>query len=248
MQNAQSNLDISTLVLNPGTESFFQAHVQEAASDFARDNFVRIGHLLPQEWKLLVRQEVLRLLEQRAVRRDFLMESTGNTPRRMFNVKSEEIRKLSPGIDGIYRNLQLRDLLRQVTSGEVHTCPYEPEQYVITNLTQAGDTHGWHWDDYSYALVWVVNAPGPEEGGLVQFISSGSNSDTKEVNTQLLNGIINTRHMPSGSVYLLNARKCLHRVTEMQKGASRAMINMAFATEAELKEVTDHTTVEKLWA
>ena len=59
MQNAQSNLDISTLVLNPGTESFFQAHVQEAASDFARDNFVRIGHLLPQEWKLLVRQEVL---------------------------------------------------------------------------------------------------------------------------------------------------------------------------------------------
>jgi hypothetical protein len=48
--------------------------------------------------------------------------------------------------------------------------PYEPEQFVITALDQDGDTHGWHWDDYSFALVWIIDCPPVAYGGFVQCV------------------------------------------------------------------------------
>lgn len=70
----------------------------------------------------------------------------------------------------VYSSTALRGAPSEIADDTVFECPYEPEQYVITELTAVGDTHGWHWDDYSFALVWVIDCPPVEHGGFVQCV------------------------------------------------------------------------------
>ncbi|WP_406279100.1 hypothetical protein OH799_11390 [Nocardia sp. NBC_00881] len=116
--------------------------------------------MVPESVRCAVAADAIGLVEQAGVRRDLVVAETGFTLQRMRNVTSAEISGGGSVIERIYQSPVLPAVLAEVVGEPVFRCPYEPEQFVITRLEESGDTHVWHWDDYS-ALVWVAECPAP---------------------------------------------------------------------------------------
>src|SRR5580692_3870409 len=127
-----------------------------AADRFAARGFAVVPFLATAGLAQAVAAELDRLVEKYGTRRDFTMTQTDGTPRRMRNVRQDQIRAGSVLLPALYESVALRSVLSQIAREPVHLCPYEPEQFVVTSLDGPGDTHGWHWDDYAFALVWVA--------------------------------------------------------------------------------------------
>jgi hypothetical protein len=143
---------------------------EQAGRLFHDNGFAKVGFLAPSSVTGAVRREAELLVTAPGARRDLRFAETGHTARRMRNVRRREIHQHGRVIPALYGQAVLRHALEPIVGEEVLPCPYEPEQYVITELTAQGDTHGWHWDDYSFALVWVLESPPAEDGGFVQFV------------------------------------------------------------------------------
>jgi hypothetical protein len=191
-----------------------------AGREFARRGFVKLSFLVPEETKQQVAQETERLMAEHGVRRDFAMAATEGTPRRMRNVRQAEISRHGSVLPAVYHRPDLRVALAVVAGEEVLLCPYEPERFVITELRESGDTHGWHWDDFSFALVWVIDCPALEHGGFVQCVPN----------------TVWDKHDPQ-----------LHRVFPITAGR-RLIVNMAYAARRDLGKQINHETMDTLWS
>ncbi|WP_458860717.1 HalD/BesD family halogenase [Streptomyces kunmingensis] len=144
--------------------------MDRARREFLTRGFTKISFLAPEETENAIAGEIESLVESHGVRREMRFDETGGTPRRMRNVRHREIREHGSVIPAVYRSAEFRAALSRVAGERVLECPYEPEQYVITELQHSGDTHRWHGDDYGFAVVWVVDCPPVEHGGFVQCV------------------------------------------------------------------------------
>lgn len=59
---------------------------------------------------------------------------------------------------------------------------------------------------------------------------------------------IQTHILERGDVYLLRAESTLHRVYPLLSDSRRLIVNMAWASAADLRRPTSHETVETLWS
>jgi hypothetical protein len=220
------------------------------ADEFAANSLVRITELFTSAFFDDLEREAEQLVARHGVRRDFRMRPTGGTPRRMTNVAQSVIEANSALVTRIYDHPLLRSALRSIAQAPVFDCPYRPERYVVTKLHQAGDTHGWHWDDYSLAVVWVLRAPPLEAGGILQCVP-GTRWDKKgpKVLAQFVGHPVCSYHFAPHEAYLMNARTTLHRVYPLvREGAERLILNCAFALEEDFSDDVTHETVEQLWS
>lgn len=194
--------------------------------------------------------EADRLVSLFSHRRDIKIPSTAHTPRRMDNVGNTIIRTQSPFLVDIYRDASLLGLLSSIVGEEVQLCPYDPEKMVITCLSKKGDSHGWHWDDYSLAMVWVLEAPPPECGGVVQCVPNTKwDRMNPKIIEQFLVQPITTYHFPSRSVYLMRSNTTLHRVYPLHgENARRVVLNSTYALQEDLGKHIDHSSMEQLFA
>jgi hypothetical protein len=222
--------------------------LRTARRDFAYLGYAKIGFLVPPDVKALVAGDVERLFEVHGTRRDLRFKETGYTPRRMRNIRRDEVFQDSDLIPRVYRSEALRDLVASVVAEPVHLCPYEPEQCVITRLESSGDTHGWHWDDYSFALVWVIDCPPVESGGFVQCVPRSTwDKDNPQINRQFVSGPIYSLELAPGDLYVMRTDTTLHRVYPIQQG-QRTIVNMGYASGADLDKPLTHETMDALWA
>ena len=125
----------------------------------------------------------------------------------------------------IYHDPELLSILTKIAGEDVHLCPYDFEKMVITSLQHNGDSHGWHWDDYSFAMIWVLRAPEKEQGGVVQCVPN-TRWDRKNpsIISQFLTQPIRTYYFPEGSVYLMRSNTTLHRVYPLTDPTAQRMI------------------------
>lgn len=214
----------------------------------AEFGFAKVSQLAPESVKQAVAHEVDVLLRRDGVRRDLSFAETDFTPRRMRNVRRAEIAARAGLIPSLYGALPLLDALASIAGEEVHVCPYEPEQYVITCLEESGDTHGWHWDDYSFALVWVADTPAAEHGGFVQCVPHAPwDKENPRVADAIARGPMHTLHLLPGDLYLMRTDTTLHRVHPIT-GGTRKIVNMAFAAARDLhRPPAAHETMDGLW-
>lgn len=119
--------------------------LDETRRQFLKRGVVQVPFLAPVE--------VEELVTSHGRRHALVFPATGNTKRQMRNVRRDQIKAFGSVIPALYSLPALRAVLTIIAGEEVLECPYEPEQFLITALDQHGDTHGWHWDDYSFALV-----------------------------------------------------------------------------------------------
>lgn len=222
--------------------------IAQARASLARYGFAKISFLVPDDIKDAVAREVRGLIDDVGTRRELRFRQTGDTPRRMRNARQDEIAARSRLIPEIYRSVALASMLAEIAGDSVLPCPYEPEQYVVTRLERAGDTHGWHWDDYSYAVVWIIECPPVDYGGFVQCVPGTTwNKEQPAIGRALLSGPTYSFGLAPGDIYLMRTRTTMHRVYPISGGV-RTIINMAFASAADLDRQITHETMDDLWS
>ncbi|MEU6674041.1 hypothetical protein [Streptomyces sp. NPDC046925] len=165
----------------------------------------------------------------------------------MRNVRHREISAHGSVLPAVYRDAAFLKALAIIAGEPVLECPYEPERYVITELRHSGDTHGWHWDDYSFAVVWVVACPPVEHGGFVQCVPRTHwNKADPQLHRQFIGRSIHSFELGPGDLYLLRADTTLHRVYPLTRGR-RLIVNMGYASRADLGKSVSHETMDSLW-
>ncbi len=229
--------------------SFGKDEVEKFAEEFAAKGFVKIPEFLPKELLDDLIEDSDGIVERFGKDKNLLMKSTGNTPRKMRTVGQHILAKESQYIPQIYASEGLREFLTDLAGQAVHRAPWPPEKFVLSNLYRDGDTHGWHWDDYSFAFVLYLKAPSISQGGFVQICGGGSwDKKNPKVNETLLNGSIHTYRCEAGDAYFLNAQKFLHRVTPIANNGKRLIVNMTWASQADLDADMTHETNDVLFA
>ncbi len=224
--------------------------VEQASRAFFANSVMDITKFVRPQIIERVADEADKLVARFSHRRDMKIPSTAHTPRRMDNVGHATIRAQSPFLVDVYRDGSLLGLLSNILGEEVQLCPYDPEKMVITCLSKKGDSHGWHWDDYSLALVWVLEAPQPESGGVLQCVPNTKwNRTNPKIIEQFLVKPITTYHFPSRSVYLMRSNTTLHRVYPLHgENARRVVLNSTYALQEDLGRQIDHSSMEQLFA
>jgi L-lysine 4-chlorinase len=196
---------------------------------FKREGFIKIPEIMPMNIRQQMKQEALRLLEIYAERRDLKLATTGNTPRKMSVVTSESIAADSEFINTIYRSKSLQKILEKLAGEPFLPCPSKDEEFLITRQEKVGDTHGWHWGDYRFALIWILETPPIEYGGMLQCVPHTSwDKSNPKIHEYLCENPIRTYGFVSGDIYLLKSDTTLHRTVPLNRDATRIMINMTW--------------------
>jgi len=215
---------------------------------FARDCWVPLGPLIASGWEDRLRREARALLDVAARRCDLTVRATGDTPRRLDLVGQAAIAAHGGLLPRLYASDATLALVAAVSGRAVTPCPYEPERFILSALSRPGDTHGWHWDDYPYALVLVLDAALPGTGGELEFVPGTVwNKNDPQVAAIVRRGPVRRASVRSGEAYLLRSDTTLHRVTEIgPRGVRRIAFAMAFADANDARAVT-HETTERLY-
>lgn len=206
----------------------------DLSQHFRRYGVVRITNILPPAIPEIVLNEVYVLLDQHGERRDLELATTGFTPRAMTVVRSEAISKCEL-ISSIYLSLVFRALVERIAGEPINSCPSADEEFLITRHEKKGDTHGWHWGDFSFAVIWVLQAPEIEAGGLLQVVPHTNwDKSNPRINHYLCDNPVHTFYFKSREIYLLRTDTTLHRTIPLTRDTTRIILNMTYASAAEL--------------
>jgi len=214
--------------------------VERIADRFHLDGFVNFGRgrrLFPDHVLAAVRAEVDGLITEHKERRDLTLTTTGGTPRKMSVVRSEEIDR-NELIGAIARSPALLGFIGRVARERIFPEVSEDERYLITHQEFKADTHGWHWGDYSYALIWALRMPPLSSGGMLQAVPHTHwDKEDPRINEILCERKIDTHGLESGDVYLLRTDTTLHRTVPLtDDGAVRTILNMTWAGARDLEK------------
>ncbi|APJ02761.1 hypothetical protein [Silvanigrella aquatica] len=197
----------------------------------------------------LLQNEIVEIFTKNKKRRDIYMRETDNTPRKMYTVSQKAIYESSDLIPAFYSSKDLNLLLNKITGKDISPVPVESgERFVINGLENAKDTHGWHWDDYTYALVFIAKAPSVEFGGYLEAIPNTLN-EKNESNafTAINNNKIDRHFYSEKNIYFMKSDTTLHRVTPINNENLRVSLAMAWATDKDLRLDLDHMTIKNLY-
>jgi hypothetical protein len=210
---------------------------------FDRHGYLKITHLVDPRVRMLMMDEARALLKSHAKRRDMLIESTGFTPRYLSNVPRDIINEHGKVIPAVYHSNYIKKLLQAITKDEIIGIPWIGDEFIINSQHKAGDTHGWHWGDYPYTIIWVVQATPINTGGLLECVPH-TNWDKKNPRIQevLIENNIESHFHKTGDVYLLKTDTTLHRVTPLNEDVERIILNTAFERARDKDRHVEHET------
>jgi hypothetical protein len=211
--------------------------------EFLRDGYLKISSIVPETVKGMVMDEARALLDAHAKRRDVLIEITGNSPRYLSNVRQQDIAASGEVIPAVYHSRALMDFFGLVARDDIVANPWEFEKFTINRQEKTGDTHGWHWGDYPYTMIWIVEAPPVSHGGVLETVPHTFwDKQNPRIQEHLLRNPIQTKTHVSGDVYLLQSDTTLHRVTPLEKDGTRIIVNMAWERARDKDRVVSHET------
>lgn len=227
---------------------FDDARREELAKCFQENSYVKINNFAPAVIETIIKGEVYELLQKYAVRRNVQVKATSNTPRIMNNVGQPIIAQEAQLIPTLYHSKVLMQFLSVIVGRKVTPCPYEKEKFVINQMSKKGDTHGWHWDDYSYSFVWLLESPPPELGGVLEIVPNTRwDKSNPRVEYYLEKFPILQRHHSTGDTYLIKGDTTMHRVAPLKKDVSRVILSIAWANEDDLNKQISHETMIEMY-
>jgi len=185
-------------------------------------------------------------------RKNFISKNGGNTPRKMCIVGKSNLDLNDSIFKDFYSDKKHIEMLSEIARENIHEINFENEKYVINVLKEKGDTHGWHLDDYTYALVLVNRSPHINNGGSLEYVShvnfdGASKLDVESLENILRNSVVNSVYIPNNNIYLMKTNTTLHRVSPLQTLDFRMSTTLSYATKQDLLLVENHKSIVDLY-
>lgn len=229
--------------------------VSESLSTYDEDNLGKtlnqkgvtlLSHLLNERALKSLSEEADRLLSKAlSIRTN--VASTGNTPRNYRSVGSADVLANGGPISELYMSPILPKFLSRLTRQRAVTCPYEPERIVVNQMMSPEETHGWHWDDYTYSVVLCLEAPRPDNGGQVEYLDGTEwDKQNPQVDKYLAERTPQSLTLESGDAYVLLGRRVMHRVTPLKTRDNRKIICYTYALDSESGSI-EHGSMEDIY-
>jgi len=216
--------------------------------ELIKNGLIDITKLFSIDTVNLLSEEMNFLLEGHSRRNDFFSSHTEMTPRNMNTVGEKLIKKYGKHINNFYFSKETKYIISCVAGEIVSDLPWTGERYVVNALLKQNDTHGWHWDDYSYALVFIPESPQEQNGGLLECVPHTYwNKSNPNINKIVSEQVVGTYYFRPGSFYLMKSDTTLHRVTPILNGERRLSLAMSYCNESDLAKNIDHNTVTDLY-
>ncbi|MGY4306944.1 hypothetical protein ACVIJ6_004187 [Bradyrhizobium sp. USDA 4369] len=229
-------------------KAFAPDTVWRLRNELLRDGYVRLTELLPRHVMAELQKDVKSIVDSAARRIDLTVEQTGHTPRKMSTVNYADINKFGEFAPALYALKPMRKLLDDIAGHAVRDCDYQPEQMTITKQERPGDTHGWHWGDYQYALIFIVEAPSVDAGGMLQCVPHTTwDKKNPQINRFLSENPIRSYHHDSGDIYFFRTDTTLHRTSPIERDCVRIILNFTFAGPDDLNKARTHETMEAIY-
>jgi hypothetical protein len=242
-------LKIDEVLAQHVTHTYAGAELSALQACFRDEHIVPLRGFCPPELFAPLKNEVIGLMERFGVSRDCVLEITDNTPRHMTTVGQPVIKANGPLTHALYFSPVLRDFLSSVVGEDLATCPYAGEHYVISRLRKSGDTHGWHWDDYAYGFVLILEAPNYRDGGFVQAVPHTAwDKQNPDVHGALLKSQVHSYAFEPGDAYVVKTDTTMHRVYPIRgENVTRTIINTTWANAADIATPKTHETNDLLF-
>ncbi|WP_375411820.1 phytanoyl-CoA dioxygenase family protein [uncultured Bradyrhizobium sp.] len=249
LAHRETTLDQLTRDVEQHYQTVFTAdEIWRLRNNLLRDGYIRLTELLPRNVMAALQKDVKSIVAKAARRIDITVEHTGNTPRKMSTVNFADITKFGEFAPSLYALKPLRNLLSQVAGHDVRDCEYQPERLTITKQEKPGDTHGWHWGDYQYALIFIIEAPSVDAGGMLQCVPHTTwNKKDPQINRFLSENPIRSYHHDSGDIYFFRTDTTLHRTSPIERDCLRIILNFTYAGPDDLNKDRTHETMEAIY-
>lgn len=193
-------------------------------AEFAEQRYVHLKAFYQGAALVLLKREIERLA-RKAIRRNFNMTETDETPRVLSTLNGNIIDEFSSLIPSLYRDPSLCEFLSAIVGEQIHTVDDPGEEYVLNILHQPGDTHGAHIDTYKYTLITAIETPDKGIGGCLELVPNSRDANAFDD----LKANIVSLCAQDGDCVLLDAGNSTHRVTPLTKPSRRIVIASAFA-------------------
>lgn len=232
-------------------ESLREAQKASWIEMYKKENVAILSTVLPKDVEESFVKEARTLIADNSERRELIIEESGNTPRAYDSVGRDAIRDKGTYIPAVFDSNEFINLLSEIAGETLHPVPYAPEEFIINSQNKANDTHGWHWDDYAFALIWCIDEPDPLAGGRVEFVPNiiwdKENPKERLINT-LRAQQVRSIHLKEGECYLMKANTCLHRITPLTEDTKRTVVVMTYASTQDLTDDSiTHGSMEDIY-
>jgi hypothetical protein len=240
--------DVDQMLASHIEASFDASRIANLKASYENDHIVPLRGLCPPSLSTSIRDEACELMDRHGMRHEVVFQITDNTPRSMVTVGQPIIKDEGQYIDAFYFSPALLAFLTNVVGERLHTCPYAGEHYVISRLSKSGDTHGWHWDDYTYGLILVLEAPHYRDGGFVQAVPNTSwDKEDPDVYGALISSQVRSYALEPGDAYIIKTDTTMHRVHPIRGEGRRTIVNMTLVNDADLSRNLTHETNDALF-
>ena len=224
---------IASLFVNTNRYSLTAEAGQKFNAEFAKQRCIRLQNFYQGAALEVLQQEVKRLAEK-AIRRDFQMTETHETPRHLSTLNGEIIDQYSTLVPRLYQDPNLLTFLSAIVGEQLHTVTDPGECYVLNILEKQDDTHGAHIDTYAYTLITAVTTPEKNAGGCLEVVPDNDDPLAFDKHPEK---IISLCANP-GDCLLLAANTSIHRVTPLTKSDRRVVIASALSNGQTLGQVS----------
>ncbi|MFI1914882.1 hypothetical protein [Nocardia sp. NPDC020380] len=208
--------------------------LHHARNRLAETGIARLGFLLPYRVKRALAAEALTLLDHHRQWGELLPDAEHTARQQPVDLSQQEVDAHAGCIPQLYDCEPLRDRLSLVAAEPVLPSP-GTGRYTVNRLHHDGTPSQWHWDDYAFTLVLVVECPPLADGGFVQTVAHTRRDwDHADIYRTLTRNPIQSWELNAGDLYLMRTDTTLHRVHPFVHGR-RTSVSMTFASRTDVE-------------
>ena len=231
---------MNEVIDSPSIQTRVQAKVDLYKQEFEKFGYVKLNSFFTQDVIESLQKESQTLLGNYAKRKDFLMDETNFTPRKISTVSGHVIDKESRIISELYSNLDMVNFLEVVAKRKLFPTPDVADKHAVHKLHKKNDIHGGHVDTYPFVLITCLESPGVYGGGELEFVPNSL--DINDLGTE--KAIRDSLEV--GESYFMHASKSVHRVLPLTRDTNRTVLVFTYADE-ESKDIDVSYSSNKLY-